>query len=737
MEPPSTSLTGIPRRASQNNDASLRLDGATNSTRHRPDTRPRFPTSPPHTEDGEVESASEVNGTKFNKLLNCDRRRPEEEQEDKSRLVNMSSSLVGQTVTPFLREHVPSLYAPVSKIESAYLNEPSRQKEYNSKYCYRHRPDSKCRKAADENKMAMIQSELEKLPQADQQAITHVWSLFSAAPSKHRELMIQGILSSSCFPQLSLVSREVQSQLKIDFISALPNEISIKILSSLDTVSLCKAAQVSRHWRVLADDDAVWHRMCEQHIDRKCTKCGWGLPLLERNRLRNWTRQRRLAASQKEPTEHVMPLSPPTLPLPNTPKTPASPKRNASPSEEDAPSKRQCVSRVGSSENAVEHRRPWKDVYRDRWQIGVNWKLMRYSQKTFKGHTNGVTCLQIWDDTTLATGSYDNTIKIWNLESGEEVRTLKGHTRGIRSLQMDDTKLLSASLDGTVKVWNWRTGQCMRTLSNSDGVISVHFQDELVATGSIDHTIRVYNFSNKEAFCLKHHDDWVNNVKVDTNSRTLLSGSDDCTVVLWDLDTRKIIREFIGHVGHVQQVLGLPADFEPDEDPATAVQDPAETMSVSSGHSSSPAPAHPDSGPSNPELELRASYGPGFIDQPDRPLPARYILSGGLDASLKLWDSSTGRVIRNQWGHLEGIWSVECDSLRMVTGANDSLVKTWDPRSGRCTGTFAGHTGPVTSVAVSDALMASGSEDGEVKLYNFKLSDGCRRSTSPGEPSSQ
>lgn len=580
--------------------------------------------------------------------------------------------------------------------------------------------------------------ELEKLPQADQQAITHVWSLFSAAPSKHRELMIQGILSSSCFPQLSLVSREVQSQLKIDFISALPNEISIKILSSLDTVSLCKAAQVSRHWRVLADDDAVWHRMCEQHIDRKCTKCGWGLPLLERNRLRNWTRQRRLAASQKkEPSERVMPLSPPTLPLPNTPKTPASPKRNASPSEENAPSKRQCVSRVGSSADAVEHRRPWKDVYRDRWQIGVNWKLMRYTQKTFKGHTNGVTCLQIWDDTTLATGSYDNTIKIWNLESGEEVRTLKGHTRGIRSLQMDDTKLFSASLDGTVKVWNWRTGQCMRTLSNSDGVISVHFQDELVATGSIDHTIRVYNFSNGEAFCLKHHEDWVNNVKVDTNSRTLLSGSDDCTVVLWDLDTRKIIREFIGHVGHVQQVLGLPADFEPDEDPATAGQDPTETMSVSSGHSSSPAPLHPDSGHSDPELDLRASYGPGFVDQPDRPLPARYILSGGLDASLKLWDSSTGRVIRNQWGHLEGIWSVECDSLRMVTGANDSLVKTWDPRSGRCTGTFAGHTGPVTSVAVSDALMASGSEDGEVKLYNFKLSDGCRRSTSPGEPSSQ
>lgn len=549
--------------------------------------------------------------------------------------------------------------------------------------------------------------------------------------------MIQGILSSSCFPQLSLVSREVHAQLKIDFLSALPNEIGSKILSYLDTVSLCKAAQVSRQWRVLADDDAIWHRMCEQHIDRKCTKCGWGLPLLERNRLRNWTRHREAAAQKSAISLSRIPLSPPTIPRPNSPKAPNSPKRRAD-GDGESVSKRRCISKQELSDTAMElQTRPWKDVYRDRWQIGVNWKLMRYSLQTFKGHTNGVTCLQIWDDTTLATGSYDNTVKIWDIESGEEIRTLTGHTRGIRALQMDNNKLVSASLDGTVKVWNWRTGQLLNTLSShSDGVISVHFQDNSIASGSIDHSIRVHNFKTKSTFSLHHHEDWVNNVKIDTSSRTLLSASDDCTVVLWDLDTREIIREFVGHVGHVQQVLPLPQDFEPDEDPSAAAQDPAETMSVASGNSSSSAGVrHPTS--TAADVELRALYGPGFVDNPDRPLPSRYILSGGLDASLKLWDTSNGAVVRNQWGHLEGIWSVECDSLRMVTGANDSLVKTWDPRSGKCTGTFGGHTGPVTSVAVSDALMASGSEDGEVRLYNFKLSDGCpnkRRSASPTTP---
>lgn len=81
----------------------------------------------------------------------CDRRRPEEG--DHSRMSNMSS-LVSQTVTPFLREHIPSNYAPISKVDS---DDTSKSRDPNSMFCYRHRPDSKCRKAADENKMVMIQ----------------------------------------------------------------------------------------------------------------------------------------------------------------------------------------------------------------------------------------------------------------------------------------------------------------------------------------------------------------------------------------------------------------------------------------------------------------------------------------------------------------------------------------------------------------------------------------------------
>ncbi|KAI8721273.1 F-box domain-containing protein [Fusarium sp. LHS14.1] len=643
---------------------------------------------------------------------NCDRNRSAEEINP--RLVKMPSELVGKTVSPFLKEHIPGLYAPFGKAKQSLPQTPSRnptvrKKDPNSKYCYRHRPDSKCRRAADETKMGFIQSELNSLSSADQEAITHVWSLFSAAPSKHRELMLQGIITQCCFPQLSTVSREVQEQLKIDFLAALPTELSYKILSYLDTVSLCKAAQVSRRWRNLADDDVVWHRMCEQHIDRKCTKCGWGLPLLERKKLMAWSRHQQV---------HRHPRAAHVVELDEDAETQSSESRKRQADDhdhddDDRGAKRPRVNGTSKSRQQLEQERkfrPWKDVYRDRFKVGYNWKTGRCSIKTFKGHENGVTCLQ-FDDNILATGSYDTTIKIWNIETGEVMRTLRGHTSAVRTLQFDDSKLISGSFDKTIKIWNWQTGECLSTLQcHTEGVLSVHYDGCTLASGSIDKTVKVFSFDTKQTFCLRGHTDWVNHVRIDSPSRVVFSASDDLSVRLWDLDSKQCIKTFLGHVGQVQQVLLMPADFEPDEMPHL---DNSDAASVSSGRSNTPVAA-----PEQPSND-RAAYGPGFADE-SRPLPPRYMLTGGLDNTVRLWDTATGKCIRSMFGHVEGIWGLVGDTLRVVTGANDSMTKIWEPRSGKCERSFTGHAGPVTCVGLSDSRMASGSEDGEVRLYSFE-----------------
>ncbi|CAG7946474.1 unnamed protein product [Penicillium nalgiovense] len=280
--------------------------------------------------------------------------------------------LARQNVAPFLAKYQPRQYAPLR----SQVSTPSDQHLVNASYCYRHQPDSKCsRRQADEQSMTQLQSELNLLPQSDQQGIAHVWSLFSAAPAKQRTLMLQGILAQSCFPQLSYISASVRELIRIDFLAALPPELSFKILRYLDTASLCRAAQVSPRWRALADDDVVWHRMCEQHIRRKCNKCGWGLPLLDRKRLREAKREIELRATNwgnNKPavgsTEAVMVGSCSTI------QPPASGKRKLESDEEAAAlAKRHCASSPQSPEVDESYfktrYRPWKEVYRDRFVV--------------------------------------------------------------------------------------------------------------------------------------------------------------------------------------------------------------------------------------------------------------------------------------------------------------------------------------------------------------------------------
>ncbi|KAF3045054.1 hypothetical protein E8E12_006469 [Didymella heteroderae] len=643
------------------------------------------------------------------------------------------SKKIQKMITPYLAEHIPQQYNPTGGANSTPGD--TNTNPVDTKFCYRHRPDLLCRRQADEPSMEQLQQDLGKESQADQQSIANVWSLFSAAPARHRNLMLQGILAQCCFPQLSFIASSVRNLIKIDFIGALPHELGFKILSFLDTTSLCKAAQVSRKWRQLADDDVVWHKMCEQHIDRKCTKCGWGLPLLDRARLRHEKRRIQLRASGRginEWSPNITP-APENEALPttlvhrhsdhsNSSDTTTGTKRSA-PSDSLSPeisAKRACTE--STNDEACDQlasyfdqpkKRPWKDVYKDRFRVGTNWKYGRCTTNILKGHTNGIMSLQ-FDDQTLITGSYDATVKVWDVRTGEEIRTLTGHTAGIRCLQFDDTKLITGSLDRTIKVWNWRTGKLIRTLNgHSDGVIGLHLADKLLASGSSDHTIMVHDFNNYQRVTLRGHTDWVNSVKIDLASRTLFSASDDMTVKLWDLDTHKVIKTYEGHVGQVQQVLPLPHDFEIDEDDFNA------TGNTDASDTASQPPSDNEGAQSFSAIQEETV----FPNDPSRPKPPSYMLTGSLDGTIRLWHVPSGRCVHRFFGHVEGIWSLAADSLRVVSGAEDKTIKIWDPRTGTHERTLTGHTGPVTCIGLSDERLVSGSEDGTVRVHCFTKSN--------------
>ncbi|KAH9001753.1 WD40 repeat-like protein [Lactarius akahatsu] len=640
---------------------------------------------------------------------------------------------------------LPSLPPPISfpprwpsgSPSPSVLSQPN-----SRKLCVRHQ------RIADEGTNLKLQQALDNLPLEERESINAIWASFSSSPHPRRELILRGILTMCCFSQLSLLTDALSHLIRIDPFTVFPREVTLKVLAYLDAISLCRAAQVSRHWKALADDDLLWREICEQHIGTECKKCGWGLPILERRRLavpasaspspaagvssfsskgkRKQDDPTTSSVSKRHHSEpspyvthtppgHLLPLLVPTPSTHAVTRTASPPPTCPSPLTLPLPVEAALT-------------RPWKDVYCERLKIERNWRRGRCSVRTLKGHTNGIMCLQYSETLphipfpVLITGSYDRTARVWNLETGMEIRCLRGHTRVLRALQFDEVKLITGSMDHTLRVWNWRTGECIRTLeSHTEGVVCLNFDSTVLASGSVDTTVKVWNFRTGECFTLRGHRDWVNAVLLwDVSSDTtppppppdvssqhitpgkmLFSASDDCTVRLWDLSLRTCVRQFSGHMGQVQCLklfslnLGHGAgDVTPDrpsDDSTRLAEATASSLTVT--------------GAQTPPREVKQ--------------PQLFLVSGSLDNTVKLWDIDTGKVTRTLFGHIEGVWAVACNKMRLVSGSHDRTIKIWSRDDGRCVSTLVGHTGAVTCLALGEDKIISGSDDGDVRIWSF------------------
>ena len=184
---------------------------------------------------------------------------------------------------------------------------------------------------------------------------------------------------------------------------------------------------------------------------------------------------------------------------------------------------------------------------------------------TLTGHTDNVYSVSFSPDgTLLASGSSDDTIKLWDVATGEEIRTLTGHTNIVYSVSFspDGNTLASGSWDDTIKLWNVDTGKEIRTLTgHTDDVYSVSFSPDgtLLASGSSDDTIKLWDVATGEEIrTLTGHTNIVYSVSFSPDGNTLASGSWDYTIKLWDVDTGEEIRTLTGHTNIVWSVSFSP-----------------------------------------------------------------------------------------------------------------------------------------------------------------------------------
>ena len=92
------------------------------------------------------------------------------------------------------------------------------------------------------------------------------------------------------------------------------------------------------------------------------------------------------------------------------------------------------------------------------------------------GHSNYVFGLKLINANILASGSEDNTIKLWNIQNGSVIRTLKGHNEWVYwslDLLNNPKTLVSGSLDQTIKLWDWTTGECLNTIKTGSSIWSL------------------------------------------------------------------------------------------------------------------------------------------------------------------------------------------------------------------------------------------------------------------------
>lgn len=342
-------------------------------------------------------------------------------------------------------------------------------------------------------------------------------------------------------------------------------------------------------------------------------------------------------------------------------------------------------------------------------QDPASWLPRSPARHTLQSHREPVTCVAFHPVfSSLASGSEDCTIKIWDWELGEQERTIKGHTKAVLDVDFGGprggTLLASCSSDLTIKLWDPSDDyKNIRTLPGHDHSVSaVRFipsgaagapsSGNLLVSASRDKTLRIWDVST--GYCLKTvrgHADWVRDVCPSPDGRFILSASTDQTARLWDvsLNNPEMKLTLIGHENVVECCALAPPSAYQHLAPLAGIKPPPASSA------------------------------------------AEFMATGSRDKQIRLWDAR-GNCIRTLVGHDNWVRALvfHPGGKYLLSVADDYTLRCWDlSQEGRCVKTISdAHGHFVSCLRWAPGIVRDSQANGEAG-QNGASTNGASKST--------